>query len=176
MQTLKSNPFVCQRCATLGATCCSTVPENLEFCFPISSIEMQAIQDHSALDIDYFVSMPNSTGFVQQLSRLLPDFNVQHVFASTKTHWRLAVTPEGHCIFLKHNGCSLKRSLRPYYCRLFPFWVYEKKLTWFTMPQCLAHQENLNLQAMLQALNTDEQTIYNLFTSMCHNLGLKKHL
>lgn len=167
-------PAVCQRCAAQGSTCCSMPIENLEFCFPLSRAEMATIQSEGKFGPECFVQVPNSRDFIAQLARLLPDFNVGHVFVDTGIHWRLMVTDQGDCIFLRETGCCLHYSMRPRYCRLFPLWVYQGCLTWFTMPECLAYREKTSLRAILEAMQTNSQEVQTLFEDMCLGLGLEQ--
>ena len=167
------NPDVCQRCSALGRTCCSISGPDEEFCFPISPAEMSAIQaaGHGA---DCFASAPNTEAFVKQLGHLMPGRQVENVFHIEGTHWRLMTTSQGDCVFLGTEGCSLPRPVRPYYCKIFPLWVFRGRLTWFTAEECLAQAECHNLAAMLGVMNTDHDEIRTLFSQMCGALGLEK--
>lgn len=169
------SPSVCQRCAAQGVTCCSVSGGDLEFCFPVSAAEMAAIQATGDFGPECFVPAPNTAGFVDQLAHLLPDLDVRQMFPATSSHWRLAVTEAGNCIFLGEAGCRLERNVRPNYCRLFPLWSYQGQLTWFSAPTCLANQECAALQEMLAAMHTDKTEINTLFDEMCSALGLGRH-
>ena len=119
-----------------------------------------------------FVLAPNTPGFVEQLSLLMPDRDVASVFPAQGSHWRLAVTPEGDCVFLGEGGCVLDRAVRPMYCKLFPLWSFQGQLTWFTAEECLANERCHSLAAMIEAMGTDADEILALFADMCAKLGL----
>lgn len=173
MTDLLVTSSVCQRCAAQGPTCCSMSPENLEFCFPLAQEEMEILQTSAPEGTDVFAQEPNSSGFITQLAGLLPEYNVRQVFTATGTHWRLAVTQEGNCIFLGETGCRLDQSIRPRYCRLFPLWCYQGQLTWFAMPECLAYKEYPRLPDLLVSMHTNEEEVRTLFAAMCLGLGLE---
>ena len=149
-------------------------PGDEEFCFPISPAEMAAIRAADPDREECFAQVPNTPGFVDQLAMLMPGHDVRRAFPLQGVHWRLAVTASGGCIFLGHEGCVLDRAVRPLYCRLFPLWSFEGRLTWFTAEECLANQKCSSLSAMLQAMGTDAAEIRDLFARMCANLGLKE--
>jgi Fe-S-cluster containining protein len=103
---------------------------------------------------------------------ILPDRNVTDAFPETGSHWRLATTEMGQCVFLGESGCVLERGLRPFYCRLFPFWLYQEQLTWFTAEECLAAAECASSAAMLRAMDLSMDEIRELFRAMCAALDL----
>jgi Fe-S-cluster containining protein len=166
------HPAVCVRCAAKGRTCCMVTPGDEEFCFPISASEMAAIRGAGQGGGESFVLAPNTPGFVEQLCLLMPDRDVEAAFPARGSHWRLAVTPEGRCVFLGEGGCILDRAVRPLYCRLFPLWSFDGRLTWFTAEECLANAECPSLGGMLKAMGTDADEVMALFASMCAKLGL----
>lgn len=166
-------PHVCVRCAGLGRTCCQLSGGDAEFCFPLADAERRRMLAAGAAE-EAFLQAPNTPAFVRQLSMLLPGYEVEKIFTPHGRHWRLATTPAGDCVFLSRTGCSLDRAVRPAYCRLFPLWVYENRLTWFTAETCLAHRECASASAMLAAMNTDAADTRVLFSLMCAELGLRK--
>lgn len=171
--TLSIHPDVCSRCAARGRTCCTVSSGDEEFCFPISIPEMEAIRSAASGLEDCFVLAPNTPGFVRQLGQLMPHKNIAAAFPAHGSHWRLATTEQGDCVFLGPQGCVLERSLRPAYCRLFPLWVFDGQLTWFTAGECLANEECSSRAAMLAAMGTDSACVKTLFAQMCSMLGLE---
>jgi Fe-S-cluster containining protein len=167
------NPDVCSRCAARGRTCCTVSSGDEEFCFPISIPEMEAIRSAGQGGEDCFALAPNTAGFVKQLSMLMPAADIRGAFPKQGSHWRLATTEQGDCVFLGPAGCVLARSVRPAYCRLFPLWVFHGKLTWFTAGECLVNEECSSLAPMLAALGTDSARVRELFAEMCSKLGLE---
>ena len=102
----------------------------------------------------------------------MPEIEIGEAFPPQGSHWRLATTEQGGCVFLGRAGCVLERSVRPVYCRLFPLWVFHGKLTWFTAGECLANVECSSLAPMLAAMGTDSAEVRTLFAEMCSKLGL----
>jgi Fe-S-cluster containining protein len=150
------DPGVCARCALSEPTCCRVEVGQEEHCFPLSEMEWDRILDFSG-DKGSFVQESNTPPFVNNLKRLFPgeDALIDKLFPvhEHKFHLRLATRPDGACIFLRPQGCALPREARPYYCRLFPFWVQGSRLTMFTPPRCLAVRENRTLRRTLAALD-----------------------
>ncbi len=134
---------------------------------------MHAIRNAGQGGEDCFVLVPNSPGFVEQLGFLMPDRDIEAAFPEHGSHWRLATTAQGACIFLGPAGCVLDRQVRPTYCRLFPLWQYRGQLTWFAAAECLANEECPSLTAMLAAMGTSGKEVRTLFREMCEKLGLQ---
>ena len=134
---------------------------------------MHAIRSAGLGGEDSFVLVPNSPGFVEQLGFLMPDLDIAAAFPEHGSHWRLATTAQGDCVFLSPAGCVLDREVRPAYCRLFPLWQYHGQLTWFTAAECLANEECSSLAAMLASMGTSGEETRTLFREMCVKLGLE---
>jgi hypothetical protein len=56
----------------------------------------------------------------------------------------------------------LPREARPYYCRIFPFWVYGERLTLFTPGYCLALKEGRNPRQVLASMSLTEGMVREL--------------
>ncbi len=156
--------FVCVRCAALGPTCCEISPGQEECCFPVSELERQRISDHVALSRGGFVEEKNSRAFVANLQRLFPRERrvLDALFPAGGTHLRLSTDSRGRCQFLSAAGCVLPNEVRPYYCRIFPFWVVAGRLTVFTSGACLAHREGRTISGMLTSLETRAAVLLDL--------------
>ncbi|WP_246287746.1 YkgJ family cysteine cluster protein [Desulfolutivibrio sulfoxidireducens] len=156
--------FVCVRCAALGPTCCEIAPGQEECCFPVSELERQRISDHLVLTRGGFVEEKNSRAFAANLHRLFPRERrvVDALFPMGGTHLRLSTDARGRCQFLSGAGCVLPNEVRPYYCRLFPFWVVAGRLTVFTSGACLAHREGRTISGMLVSLETRAPSLLDL--------------
>ncbi|XPV77438.1 MAG: zinc/iron-chelating domain-containing protein [Desulfovibrio sp.] len=151
MDEKQTDPFVCSRCADTYSTCCRLTPGDEVYCFPVSPEEAARIEEETKelvsrkeLHIEItLVEENNSPEFKENLYRLLPQSKdeIDTKFPEGATHLRLAVTG-GKCPLLGDNGCLLTRESRPYYCRLFPFWIMGGELTYFDARQCLACEEN----------------------------------
>ena len=124
------DPFVCKRCAGLGPTCCQLTPGAEEACFLLSNPEKDRIRE-AAPQLGAFAVAPNSSAFLDNIIRLFPTEKelVQEIFPERKEHFRLATDREGRCKLLGPEGCLLPVESRPYYCRIFPFWVHGGRLT-----------------------------------------------
>ncbi len=151
-------PDICGRCAAAGPTCCELSPGEEELCFPVSESERHRIADHLGLDRGMFVAQGNTGAFRANMYRLFPRERrvVDALFPENGSHLRLAVTPAGRCVFLRASGCCLPRSVRPYYCRLFPFWVAGGRVTAFAAAGCLVRRLGRTVPAMLALLDCTE--------------------
>lgn len=143
---MTSDPTVCKRCALQGPTCCRLEPGQDEFCFPLSQKEKERIQDFQP-DAGGFALQENTEGFLVHVQRLFPDEQdfIRELFPPRKFHFRLAVDDKGACRFLGSAGCRIPQELRPYYCRLFPFWVVNGTISVFDAVSCLARREAVHL-------------------------------
>ena len=153
-----ANPDICGQCAVVGSTCCVLTPGQEESCFPVSEMERQRIIDHLGPSRGAFVSEANSGAFLANLRHLFPREAkvLEALFPASGRHLRLAVDGVGRCVFLRAAGCCLPRQVRPYYCRLFPFWVSGGRLTAFAAAGCLVHSRGRSVAAMLALVGTSE--------------------
>ena len=157
------DPDICARCSRLGATCCSLEPGQEPLCFPLSHKEWERILDFEDLK-GAFIQEPNSPPFLAHLRRLFPGEGalLDKVFPAHGAHLRLATRRDGSCIFLGPQGCALPRQARPYYCRVFPFWLYGRRLTMFASHTCLASREHATPASALAALGVSEARVREL--------------
>jgi len=155
---------VCFRCSLQGPTCCRIAAGQEEFCFPLSQIEKERIQEHVP-HTGGFVLSPNSKAFVDNVCRLFPgeEEAVRELFPEGKEHFRLAVDSMGACRFLGPEGCEIPREARPYYCRLFPFWMVGNTVIFFDSPTCLVRREERTLIRILRALDVNKAEVKDLF-------------
>ena len=151
-------PDVCACCAEAGPTCCELTAGQEELCFPISEMERRRIVDFLGLDRGVFALEPNSGAFRANLRRLFPRERkaVEAFFPEGGRHLRLSVDGSGRCVFLRSDGCCLPRPVRPYYCRLFPFWVAGGRVTAFAAAGCLVHRQGRGVAGMLVLLDSTE--------------------
>ncbi len=164
----RGRTYVCARCAGLGPTCCEVSPGQEEACFPVSDLERQRISDHLALSRGGFVEERNSRAFVTNLHRLFPRERrvVDALFPARGTHLRLSTDARGRCQFLAAAGCVLPNEVRPYYCRLFPFWVVSGRLCVFAPAGCLAHREGRSVAGMLESLAVPAARLLDLHSRL----------
>lgn len=157
-------PDVCRRCAAIGSGCCMLPPGSEEHWFPVSAMERRRIEDYLDLDRGAFTLSPNSGAFRSGLYGLFPGERrqVDALFPDGKPHARLSSNARGQCLFLRADGCLLPRSVRPYYCRLVPFWAVETRLTLLPMAGCLVKREGRDLTDMLALLECTATTVLDL--------------
>ncbi|WP_018123540.1 zinc/iron-chelating domain-containing protein [Desulfovibrio oxyclinae] len=162
--TIVKDPHVCVRCAEHGPTCCRITPGQEEVCFPLSTAEWERIRDFQP-DKGGFVKQANSQAFIDNVKRLFPgeDEAVAELFPERGEHVRLALRSDGSCRFLGSKGCVLPRESRPYYCRLYPFWIAGGEILVFESPTCLARRECRSLNCMMRTLKTNAATVRDLY-------------
>lgn len=162
-QSRVEDAAICARCALQGPTCCSMDPGRVEFCFPLSETEQGHVRE-CLPDSGGFVPQDNTAAFVDGVCRLFPgeDAQVRALFPPRKQHMRLAVDGRGACRLLGPRGCLLPREARPYYCRLFPFWVAGEEITLFDAPGCLVRRESKTIQAALALLHMTRAQVLDL--------------
>lgn len=170
-----ADPEVCARCAGLGPTCCQMAPGQGEVCFPLAAVEMDRIRDVLPPGRQgWFAAEPNSAAFVASLLHLFPDARgqVRRLFPQGKEHFRLATAPDGRCLLLGEQGCSLPQEARPYYCRLFPLWLTAGKLG-LLEAHCLVCREQERPQAVLRALGLTAAAVCDLHARLRLAWGLE---
>jgi Fe-S-cluster containining protein len=161
------DPAVCARCAQGGSTCCKLAPGQEDLCFPVSEIERQRMVEFGP-KLGGLTGAPNSKSFLDNLMRLFPNdrAHLVRLFPGHGEHLRLATHPDGRCTFLGPAGCALAREIRPYYCRLFPFWVSAGAVTAFEPRQCLASAEGRTAGKMLALLAMNRSLVLELHGRM----------
>lgn len=133
---------VCARCGRQSGSCCTLVPGQEEYCFPLSAGE-RAVMEKSGAKPEHFFRQANTRAFVENISRLFPDEVdcIKNLFPEGGFHDRLAITPEGACTLLGGAGCMLPRQARPFYCLLYPFWIRRGRELYFESSLCKAQLE-----------------------------------
>lgn len=167
------NPHICERCAEEGPTCCSLNPGDEDNCFPLSKPEWERMVDWCD-HVGGFAESPNSPLFINNMRGLFPgeEKEINSLFPGHAWHMRLRVTPRGDCAFLGPEGCRLPREVRPWYCRIFPFWVRNSRVTMFTAHSCLAFQEARSVRPGLAKLGMTEKDVLLLYGQLRMSWGL----
>jgi len=167
------NPHSCQRCAEIGPTCCSLDPGDEDSCFPLSRPEWERIVNWSE-DLGAFAESPNSPTFINTLRIFFPGENqkIAGLFPEYAWHMRLAVDQKGACLFLGSAGCKLPREMRPWYCRIFPFWVRKGKVILLNANKCLAFRETRTIRPALALFDTSTEDILQLYGQLRLAWGL----
>jgi Fe-S-cluster containining protein len=127
-------------------------------------MEWERVLDHAG-QRGAFVRETNTQPFRNMVARLFPGERalVESLFPHHKVHLRLATDTSGRCIFSSSDGCQLPREARPYYCRLFPLWIYGERLTAFTADGCLAVREGRTVRGVMQRIAVTESEVRSLF-------------
>jgi len=170
-----SNPHICCRCDMSGNSCCKVRNngEN-EIQTPLSDKEVRKImalqkgKEHR----DFFDLMPNTDQFIAQIKELFPDRSdsVKENFTKKTHHYELK-TVNNSCIFLNDSGCRLPTEVRPFFCRIYPFWFLNGEPMIFQDSQCLALISHRNIPEVLLCLGTNPDELVDLHQQMCHAWG-----
>ncbi|WP_243438383.1 YkgJ family cysteine cluster protein [Fundidesulfovibrio soli] len=165
--TSSPDTYVCAQCASLGPTCCRLEPGQEDLCFPVSELERQRIVD-AAPQMGGLTGAPNTAPFLAHMMRLFPRdrAHMASLFPSHGGHLRLATRPDGGCSFLAAEGCILPREVRPYYCRLFPFWVSAGAVAAFDASGCLACKRSKGVRELLAQLGMSHAMVLDLHGRM----------
>ncbi len=167
------DPAVCAQCARTSRTCCALAPGAEGDCFPVSKLEWERILDFAG-QRGAFVQEPNTKPFVDMVARLFPGERkrVETLFPLHGVHLRLA-TEHGRCRFLGSTGCDLPREARPFYCQLYPLWVYGERVTCFEASGCCAVRQNADIPALLDAMAMTHRETLTLFGRLRLAWGLE---
>ena len=171
----KMEKYICAQCSEIYPTCCQIKQERTEYCFPLSESEIEKIRKKIGTD-DFYVQEKNSNNFIQKLISLLPEYKqkIVQLFPPNGTHYRLRLKDNGKCYFLTDNGCDLARDDRPFYCQIYPFWIYNQKITYFEDKYCLAQKKTKKIGHLLKLFSVTIDSIEDNFNSMITALGITK--
>lgn len=163
----------CARCARSSGTCCTLTPGQEEFCFPLSALE-RADMEAAGAGPETFCAQENTQAFVDNLCRLFPgeEAALDALFPAGGVHDRLALSPSGACLLLGPEGCRLPREARPYYCRLFPFWIKAGRQLYFEFKECQALRESTRGAGLLKRLGMTETGVFDLYHRLRRAWGL----
>lgn len=172
--TLTPDPHICAQCAALGRTCCTLLPGNEELCFPISAAEQQMILDWGGSP-ELFAELPNSPAFRNSLDFLFPEDRLclRELFPKGGRHKRLGTTCTGECLLLGPQGCRLPRENRPWYCRIFPFWVRFGEVMVIPSSSCLGVRQAPEKDACLALYGLDDGAVLEIFRRLRQTWGLE---
>lgn len=164
---------VCARCARFSGTCCTLTPGQEEFCFPLSARERAAMEAAGA-KAEHFTRQANTPGFLDNLCRLFPGEagTIQALFPAEGSHDRLTVSLTGECQLLGPAGCLLPRQARPFYCRLFPFWIRTGRQLYFEFDHCQAQRESQGGSGLLERLGMTGADVRHAYSELRRAWGL----
>lgn len=121
------------------------------------------------------VDEPNSASFIKAMCNLFPQEKerVKDVFPQAASHLRLAIAGDGSCVFLSEHGCTLPRSARPGFCRIFPFWSVNGVLQCFQDKECLAVREHAgNFMALMGAFDSAPSDVMDRYKKLRRDWGV----
>lgn len=160
---------ICVVCAQNGPTCCQLVHGHADLSFPLFGVEKKII---SACDrwerVCFTVQIPNSVRFISRLEYLFPDNldRIRTLFPGHGHHERLLTNNLGHCVFLAPMGCLLPEKARPFYCRLFPFWVMGGRVAFFPFESCQAQKGTKSVNKVMMRLEMNDSRILTLYNAL----------
>ena len=160
---------ICAICAQNGPTCCQLGQGQAGFLFPLSSVEKEAITACDRWKNVCFTSRTsNSTRFISRLLNIFPNDRdkIQTLYPEHGDHEHLSIDKQGSCIFLGPMGCHLPEKARPLYCRLFPFWVIDGRVDFFTFDLCLAQKGARSVNKVMKRLKMNTSQILTLYEAL----------
>ena len=119
---------------------------------------------------------PNHADFLTSMRFLFPGQRerVEALFPADGRHYSLRTRTDGSCVFLGSTGCRLPRSVRPWYCLLFPAWVSDGSLTLFLSPDCLISQKAKGPAHGIGLLEQRPARVRELHALLCRDWGLAR--
>lgn len=116
----------------------------------------------------------NTPEFIASMRALFPEkkSHIMGLFTENGTHLTMRTRTDGSCVFLGSSGCRLHRSVRPWYCLLFPAWVAGGCLTLFLSEDCLISQRARGPAHGISLLGTSPDTVRSLHARLCEDWGL----
>ncbi|MGL4721791.1 MAG: hypothetical protein ACRCV3_00630 [Desulfovibrionaceae bacterium] len=168
----------CIECGKEGKTCCIfRNDDHMDLLFPTSYNECKRISDFLGITdpSSLFVQVDNTERFLQNINVLFPheEEQLNVIFTEKKQHWTLPLRGTvKHCVFLTPNGCFLPRSVRPYLCQIFPFWIFDNSNICL-FGQC-ALTEGKTLEETLQENNIHPTYLYALYSLLRASWGFKE--
>lgn len=165
--------YICLKCSRVNPTCCVLAPGRKQSFFPLSDPEIKIISAYLETD-DFFVRQANDQDFIARLTRIIPRPRklIYKSFPLDNAHSRLKTDHKGQCVLLTSQGCLLPAEIRPVYCRLYPFWFKNDKLTWLKDSLCLAQDQTDNLRDLIRLFGINPLRLKQDFDLMLYNLGL----
>ncbi len=118
---------------------------------------------------------PNHPDFITSMRVLFPGQTerVAELFPPEGLHYSLRTRRDGACVFLGKRGCRLPRAVRPWYCLLFPAWMIENSLSFFTPEDCLISQKAQSPAHGAALLGQPPSGIRALHRALCRDWGLE---
>jgi Fe-S-cluster containining protein len=168
---------ICAICASDEYTCCQKARDTAGPSFPLSIAEKEKISYYlQGKSIQFSVKAPNSERLTLFLNNLFPNDveRIQTLYPEHGYHEQLLIDNEGHCVFLGPTGCTLIRKVRPFYCKLFPFWVSNNRLSFFHLDYCQAQKGVGSIYKVMARLDMDYFQIVYLYNALRKAWGIEE--
>lgn len=175
---MSNSPCICARCAAANPTCCRTAPESFNSCFPLSDAEKHRLAPYaSTLGVPAAEVEENTPEFLALMRTLFPDKPdvLANGYPLGGVHWRLPLSSDGSCLFLREKGCFLPRSARPWYCQLFPLWIREGYFVRMTPEACLLTHEVKRLGDVFTAIGLTKEQAKDFYKALCRDWGITRN-
>ncbi len=167
---MQKNSNICFQCSRIFPTCC-VAPDNPDEEMTLISAEeaamMQSITGVKNIG-EYIAEVPNSKEFFKKLASLFP-YDIDKIIKKNKpgsSHYRLKIKNEKQCSFLTKQGCLLPYNSKPWFCRIYPFWIMDGKVKLFTNNQCLALLRTSNISQAYEIFSINEKEILELYDNI----------
>ncbi|MDL2216746.1 hypothetical protein LJB81_03310 [Desulfovibrio sp. OttesenSCG-928-M14] len=117
---------------------------------------------------------PNSPDFILSMNSLFTKEKkrVAQLFPARGTHFSLRLRKDGACVFLGNAGCRLPRTVRPWYCLLFPAWMLNGRPALFTAPGCLIAKRAMNPAHAVGIMGVNLDDLREIYSSLRRDWGL----
>ncbi|MDK2921091.1 MAG: hypothetical protein PWR24_648 [Desulfonauticus sp.] len=159
--------YICKKCSQLYPTCC-TLNDEQNIIFPLSNLEIEQIKKETKEE--FFFLEKVTTEFLNNLKKIFPeDKKIFSFFKEKKSYFRLNIVNK-KCIFLTSKGCSLKVKNRPFFCRIYPFWVINRKIVFFKDNNCFAQKKSNQVKELLKIFDYEPEYIFQLYGNYKNNL------
>ena len=167
---MQNNEHICLQCSRVFPTCCIAPHNRDEEVTVLSEDEVKTIISviGEKRSNRYIAKVPNSKDFFKKLAALFP-YNVEEIIAKNKPgawHYRIRIKNDSRCSFLTETGCLLPYDSRPWFCRIYPFWVMNGKVELFTNNQCLALLRSTDISQVYEVFNTNEEEVMELYRKL----------
>lgn len=159
---------VCSRCSRIYGSCCVTPPGCTPHPTLVSDYEAAAITGFLQNDNEIFSKEPNAEPFIKMVGSLFPDYlaDVVKCYNLAGSHRTLKIDCFGRCSLLGKDGCILPHDVRPFFCRIYPFWFIGNELKTFVNDRCLALNEADETGVLLEMFNTNKENLNLIFNML----------
>jgi len=156
---VQKSPSACERCATLGKTCCQTHEVLL------TRGDQVRIAAYTGRTDFWEHRTPADRSYVEQDDD--PNW-LRWAFNSDGSRPILKRQPNGDCRFLGRNGCTLPMEIRPLVCRLYPYTYSERGIVGFVeeCPREVVPEGQTILQALGMRLDDAVRWHRMLYTEL----------